>query len=112
MTPFWIGFFDGLALKPLWGTLPRLLKAQLRSWQRWKRADRLGWSTAGRLLGIPECDQGGFRAQWCARNANRLYRLTRGGGNPWRDECGCRNVVDGCHDGVGCRVRRKLRGEA
>lgn len=85
---------------------------QWRSWKRWKRADELGWAVAGALLRIPESEQREFHAQWCVRNANRLYRLTRGGGNPWRDECGCLNPLDDCHMGVGCRVRRKLERRA
>lgn len=58
------------------------LKKQWRGWLRWKQADRIGWATAGRLFGLRDRD--GFRARWVIRNSNRLYRLTRGHGNPWK----------------------------
>lgn len=53
-------------------------------WQRWKRADRLGWATWAPLLRLRGKDADSFEAKWRIRNANRLYRLARGHGNPWK----------------------------
>lgn len=57
---------------------------QWRSWHRWRRADHLGWATWAPLwrMGGEKADS--FEARWRIRNSNRLYRLTRGHGNPWK----------------------------
>lgn len=60
------------------------LKKQLKDWQRWKEADRLGWATWAPLWRMRGNEADSFEANWRVRNANRLYRLTRGHGNPWK----------------------------
>lgn len=70
-----------------------LLKRAWRSHKRWREADNKGWAMLGRLLSMRHIatptpkDQ--WRADWCVRNGNRLYRLTRGHGNPWKP---CRSL--------------------
>ena len=48
---------------------------------RWKIADKKGWAWAGQLLRASTRAE----ADKAVRNSNRLYRLTRGRGNPWQD---------------------------
>ncbi|MBK3780429.1 hypothetical protein G3A43_09340 [Paraburkholderia aspalathi] len=60
---------------------PAFLCKLWRQHSRWKLADRKGWGWAGRILQArTQVD-----AEKALRNSNRLYRLTRGSGNPWRD---------------------------
>ncbi len=37
----------------------------------------------GQLIIESQRDPDSFRCKWLVRNMNRLYRLTRGNGNPW-----------------------------
>lgn len=62
-------------------TLVKLIRNLWRQHERWKLADRKGWGWCGELLrATTEAD-----AEKALRNSNRLYRLTRGSGNPWHD---------------------------
>ena len=60
------------------------VRAQWSAWRRWHYADRLGWATWGGLWRMREDEANSFEAHWRVRSANRLYRLTRGHGNPWK----------------------------
>jgi hypothetical protein len=61
--------------------LTGLVRNLWRQHTRWTLADRKGWGWAGRLLRAQTQE----KADKAVRNSNRLYRLTRGSGNPWRD---------------------------
>ena len=59
------------------------LEKKCEGWQRWMEADRRGWKNLGRMFA--------YGREWNAakwgreiRRANRIYRLTRGHGNPWK----------------------------
>lgn len=58
------------------------IKKQWNNWQRWREADLRGWQSLGRMLRGKDWSD----AKWAReiRRANRLYRLTRGHGNPWK----------------------------
>lgn len=63
------------------------LEAVARQWhkhKRWKQADNKGWWMLGRLFLASKKDPDSYECRWLIRNMNRLYRLTRGHGNPWK----------------------------
>lgn len=62
----------------------RWILRQWKSWKRWKQADALGWTVWAPLWRMRGEEADSFEAHWRVRNANRLYRLTRGHGNPWK----------------------------
>lgn len=57
------------------------VKALYKSHKRWKEADQLGWALSAKLF----IERDPKRCKFLVRNCNRLYRLTRGSGNPWKD---------------------------
>ena len=64
-----------------------LLEAIVRQWRkhkRWQKADNQGWRMLGKLFIESKKNTDSFKCQWLTRNINRLYRLTRGYGNPWK----------------------------
>lgn len=67
-------------MRALWQGLQTLWRRQ----RRWQQADRRGWGMLGALYAESRRRPDSFRAHWLIRNMNRLYRLTRGHGNPWR----------------------------
>ena len=55
--------------------------------KRWKKADGLGWYLLG--CAIRASRSGNYkRADFCLRNSNRLYRITRGSGHAFRGNNG------------------------
>ncbi len=60
------------------------IRKWIHGYRRWKEADRKGWAVFGSAYHYSVVDRDEKLAKrWC-RNSNRLYRLTRGKGNPWR----------------------------
>lgn len=51
--------------------------------RRWLKADNKGWAMLGQLISESQKSPDSFRCKWLIRNMNRIYRLTRGSGNPW-----------------------------
>lgn len=68
-----------------WSKLKQRLIENWRKEKRWREADNRGWGSLGAALGY-RGDPNSFRAGWLYRRCLRLGRLTRGSGNPWRDE--------------------------
>ena len=54
------------------------------SLKRWRYADNMGWGMLGTLIVESRKDPNSYKCKWLIRNMNRIYRLTRGHGNPWR----------------------------
>lgn len=57
---------------------------KIHEYRRWQQADELGWKVWAPLWRLSGDAADSFEAKWRIRNANRLYRLTRGHGNPWK----------------------------
>ncbi len=54
----------------------------IRAYRRWKEADRKGWAAFAKVIRYSAVRDQKMAERWI-RNSNRLYRLTRGSGNPW-----------------------------
>lgn len=65
------------------GSVIGFMSYQLRLWKRWKEADRRGWAALGKIWGN-SLNWNEKKLSREIRRANRIYRLTRGHGNPWR----------------------------
>jgi hypothetical protein len=61
-----------------------LLKKCYRQHLRWKEADKRGWQCLGRMM-LTSKDWSEDKWARELRYEKRIYRLTRGSGNPWRD---------------------------
>lgn len=71
---FWVRSREGLLARA---------RRLVRSVRRGNYARDLGWKVWAPLL-TGRDGPNTFRTRWRIRNANRLYRLTYGHGNPWR----------------------------
>ena len=59
------------------------IRKQWRLYRRWVEADDKGWVSLGRMF---SSDKSWSSEMWEReiRHSNRLYRLTRDGGNAWK----------------------------